>query len=185
MISHTIMGGKVYVYKRDNSRFWQCSTHFKNKNYRVSTKEESLAHAQQVAEDWYFELRGKSRAGLLKTEKTFADAARQTGYGEITTNQRAPRHPGRHQSERPADFDRNRWPTSIGLPSRHHRNPHFSGPDNPRLRPGYQAFSSCSRNDRYAAMSPSRSPIRGCHPSAASRAVSSSFWGVPSGLSVA
>ena len=25
---------------------------------------------------------------------------------------RATRHPGRHQSERPADFNRNRWPTS-------------------------------------------------------------------------
>jgi len=47
-----------------------------------------------------------------------------TGYGEITANQRATRHPGRHQSERPADFDRNRWPTSIGMPGRHHRNPH-------------------------------------------------------------
>ena len=31
-------------------------------------------------------------------------------------------HPGRHQSERPADFDRNKWPTSIGMPGRHHRN---------------------------------------------------------------
>jgi hypothetical protein len=28
-----------------------------------------------------------------------------------------------HQSERPADFDRNGWPTSIGMPGRHHRNP--------------------------------------------------------------
>jgi hypothetical protein len=97
--SHTIMGGKVFVYKRDNSRFWQCSTHFKNKNYRVSTKEESLAHAQQVAEDWYFELRGKSRAGLLKTEKTFADAARQFAkeYGIITEGQRSPRWVEGHQ----------------------------------------------------------------------------------------
>jgi DNA replication protein DnaC len=41
---------------------------------------------------------------------------------EITTDQRAIRHPGRHQSERPADFDRNGWPTSIGMPGRHHRN---------------------------------------------------------------
>ena len=45
-----------------------------------------------------------------------------TTYGEITSVQRALRHPGRHQSERPADFDRNRWPTSIGMPGRHHRN---------------------------------------------------------------
>jgi len=36
--------------------------------------------------------------------------------------QRALRHPGRHQSERPANFDRNRWPTSIGMPGRHRRN---------------------------------------------------------------
>jgi hypothetical protein len=53
MISHRIMGGKVYVYKREDSRFWQCSTHFKNRNYRHSTKEESLEHAKQIAEDWY------------------------------------------------------------------------------------------------------------------------------------
>ena len=44
-------------------------------------------------------------------------------FGEITSAQRALRHPGRHQSERPAEFDRNRWPTSIGMPGRHHRNP--------------------------------------------------------------
>jgi len=42
---------------------------------------------------------------------------------EMTSNHRATRHPGRHQSERPADFNRNRWPTSIGMPGRHHRNP--------------------------------------------------------------
>jgi hypothetical protein len=40
-----------------------------------------------------------------------------------TSIQRALRHLGRHQSERPADFDRNKWPTSIGMPGRHHRNP--------------------------------------------------------------
>ena len=32
------------------------------------------------------------------------------------------RHPGRLQSEPPADFNRNGWPTSIGMPGRHHRN---------------------------------------------------------------
>jgi integrase len=87
------MGGKVFVYKRDNSRYWQCSTHYKNKNHRKSTHEESLAHAQQIAEDWYFELRGKARAGLLKTEKTFRQAADQfiKEYGVITEGQRSER----------------------------------------------------------------------------------------------
>lgn len=27
MATHTIFGGKVHVYKRENSRFWQCSTY--------------------------------------------------------------------------------------------------------------------------------------------------------------
>lgn len=64
MISHRIMGGKVYVYRRENSKFWQCSTHIKNHNHRHSTNEESLEHAKQIAEDWYLELRGKLRVGM-------------------------------------------------------------------------------------------------------------------------
>src|SRR5713101_937087 len=28
----------------------------------------------------------------------------------------------------PADFDRNRWPTSFGMPGRLHRNPHVANP---------------------------------------------------------
>jgi hypothetical protein len=39
------------------------------------------------------------------------------------SDQWATRDPDRHQSERSADFDRNTWPTSIGMPGRHHRNP--------------------------------------------------------------
>ena len=45
------MGGKLHVYKRDNSRYWQCSTYIGGKNQRTSTKAESLAHAKEVAED--------------------------------------------------------------------------------------------------------------------------------------
>jgi hypothetical protein len=47
----TILGGKVYVYKRPNSSFWQCSTYFAGKNRRISTKETSLAIAKESAED--------------------------------------------------------------------------------------------------------------------------------------
>jgi len=39
------------------------------------------------------------------------------------------RHPGRLQSEQPADFNRNGWPTSIGMPGRHHRNTQGAGFD--------------------------------------------------------
>jgi len=92
-MDHTILGGKVHVYKRDGGRYWQCSTYLKGKNHRISTKEESLSHAKQIAEDWYMELRGKARAGLLVTEKTFSKAAEQflKEYAVITEGQRSPR----------------------------------------------------------------------------------------------
>lgn len=74
---HTLMGDKLYVYKRENSEFWQCSTYLGGKNRRVSTKESSLAKAKDFAEDWYLELFGKHRRGEIKDEKTFKQAAEQ------------------------------------------------------------------------------------------------------------
>ncbi len=110
MISHSILGDKVHVYKRDNSRFWQCSTYLQGRNHRMSTKEESLQHAKQIAEDWYLELRGKSRAGLLKYEKTFREVAEQflKEYAVITEGQRSPR-----------------WVEGHGIRLRVHLNPFF------------------------------------------------------------
>ena len=92
-IKHSIMGGKVHVLKRPRSRYWQCSAYIQGKNRRKSTKEESLQHAKQVAEDWYLELRGKSRAGLLTDEKTFKQAAELflKEYEVITEGQRSPK----------------------------------------------------------------------------------------------
>ena len=55
---HTILGGKVHVYKREHSGYWQCSTYLAGKNRRESTKEDSLARAKDFA-------RGMSRL-LLK-----------------------------------------------------------------------------------------------------------------------
>lgn len=74
---HTLMGGKLHVYKRENSDVWQCSTYLGGKNRRVSTKETSLAKAKDFAEDWYLELFGKHRRGEMKDEKTFKQAADQ------------------------------------------------------------------------------------------------------------
>jgi integrase len=92
-LNHTIMGDRVQLYKRPRSRYWQCATHLDNRKYRTSTGEESIARAKQIAEDWYLGLRGKRSAGLLKTEKTFADAASQftKEYGVITEGQRSER----------------------------------------------------------------------------------------------
>ncbi len=75
MTSHEMFDGRVQVYKR-GGRFWQCAARIEGQRFRESTKEESLELAKQVAEDWYLELRGKLRAGLIKKkEHTFASAA--------------------------------------------------------------------------------------------------------------
>lgn len=90
MPTHDLMGGKLHVYRRENSRFWQCSTYLVGKNRRVSTKEDSLSKAKEFAEDWYLELHGKQRRGELKNEKTFKKAADQflREYEIITDGQR-------------------------------------------------------------------------------------------------
>ena len=87
---HTILGGKVYVYKRPNSSLWQCSSFFAGKNRRTSTKEESLSKAKEIAEDWYLRLRGKLRDGEIKTEKTFREVSEHylREYDIITQGQR-------------------------------------------------------------------------------------------------
>ncbi|WKZ11285.1 MAG: site-specific integrase [Gammaproteobacteria bacterium] len=53
--SHSLMDGRLHVYRRDNSRYWQCSTYLNRRNYRTSTKEESLVRAKEFARDWYIE----------------------------------------------------------------------------------------------------------------------------------
>jgi integrase len=94
MEQHTILGGKVHVYKRTNSSYWQCSSYLAGKNRRTSTKEDSLSRAKEVAEDWYLQLRGKLRTGEIKTEKTFREASEHflTEYDIITQGQRSRVH---------------------------------------------------------------------------------------------
>ena len=87
---YEMMDGRLHVYKRDGSRYWQCSTFLDNRNWRVSTKTDSLSEAKDFAEDWYLGLRGKLKAGILKHERTFKQAAEQfrTEYEAITEGER-------------------------------------------------------------------------------------------------
>lgn len=75
--SHPILGGKVLVYRRANTGKWQCSTRIDGRNWRISTREDSLALAKEFAEDWFFRMKAKEKGGTLKFEKTFADAAKK------------------------------------------------------------------------------------------------------------
>lgn len=53
--SHLLMDEGLHVYRRENSRFWQCATYLASRNHRQTTKEESLAAAKDFARDWYME----------------------------------------------------------------------------------------------------------------------------------
>ncbi|NJM51607.1 MAG: site-specific integrase [Sphingomonadales bacterium] len=53
--NHVLMDGALHVYRREKSRFWQCSTYLSRRNHRQTTKEVSLAAAKDFARDWYME----------------------------------------------------------------------------------------------------------------------------------
>ena len=92
MARHEILGGKVHVYKRDQTRQWHCSASINGRQLRATTKQESLEQAKDFAEDWYLELRGKLKRGELNSGKTFSQAAERflREYDVITRGQRSP-----------------------------------------------------------------------------------------------
>ena len=99
--SHALMGGALHVYKRENSRYWQCATFLDGKNHRSSTRQESLSHAKDFAEDWYLDLKGKLRRGeVSKGGKTFKQAADQwlREIEVLMEGERSPRYAAEYQS---------------------------------------------------------------------------------------
>lgn len=94
MAIHKTFDGRLHIYKRSNSRYWQCSTFLNGKKHRTSTKEESLEAAKDFAEDWYLGLRGKIKMGQPISEKTFAEAAERflAEYTVITGGDRSERY---------------------------------------------------------------------------------------------
>lgn len=96
---HEILGGKVQLFRRPRSSYWQCRASVGGAQLRHSTKTESLAQAKDVAEDWFLTLKGKAARGELTTGPTFADAAKRfmTEFKVITAGQRSPDYVRRHQ----------------------------------------------------------------------------------------
>ncbi len=100
MGKHTILGGKVHLFQRDRSSYWQCMAYINGKNHRISSKERGLSNAKDFAEDWYLEMRGKLRRGELSNEKPFKQAALQflREYEVITEGQRNEKYVKDHEA---------------------------------------------------------------------------------------
>ena len=104
-LSHELMGGALHLYRRPDSKFWQCATFLSGFNHRTSTKLESLALAKEFAEDWYLTLKGKLLKGELAdkkkyaNEKKFSFAAEQflREYTILTQGQRSPIYVAAHR----------------------------------------------------------------------------------------
>ena len=98
--THDLMGGKLHVYKRENSRHWQCSAYFNGRNHRATTKQDSLSHAKDFAEDWFLELKGKVKRGEAKGGGvTFAKAADEflREVEALLTDERGPTYVAEHR----------------------------------------------------------------------------------------
>lgn len=91
---HALLGGKVQVFRRANSPHWQCSASVGGRQFRSTTKQDSLALAKDFAEDWYLTLQGKHRFGggiaPKRSGKTFREAGEQfvLEYEAITLGER-------------------------------------------------------------------------------------------------
>jgi integrase len=86
-----LLGGKVQIYQRGTSRFWQARASVGSRQRQFSTKQESRETAAKAAEEWYLTIQGKLRAGILDTGPTFRKAADQfvKEYGVITEGERS------------------------------------------------------------------------------------------------
>ncbi|MFA6295732.1 MAG: hypothetical protein WC666_04975, partial [Candidatus Paceibacterota bacterium] len=60
-----ILGGRAYVFKRDDSKYWYAATFLNGQNFRHSTKTDDLNHAIHDAEEWYISMRGKAESEAL------------------------------------------------------------------------------------------------------------------------
>ncbi len=99
MTSHFLLDKRIRIYQRERSAVWQCATRLEGKEWRASTKAKSLAAAKDFAENWYFDLRGRSQAFGLQAAKTFADAAKVylDEARVITAGERNPRFATEHE----------------------------------------------------------------------------------------
>lgn len=100
MERHTILGGKVQLYRRPETSYWHCAASLAGRQHRTSTREDSLARAKDFAEDWYLTLRGKIGAGEIIGDRNFKRACKLfiRDYEAMTAGQRNPKYVRDHRA---------------------------------------------------------------------------------------
>ena len=70
----TVLDGKLHIYKRPRSSFWQCGFHHNGNYLRSSTKLSDLYAATEKAKQWYYEKQVEIRMGapVAPRNTTFA-----------------------------------------------------------------------------------------------------------------
>lgn len=103
-LTHEVLGGRAYIFKREDSKYWQAAAFLNGHNYRHSTREVDLKNAIFEAEEWYISLRGQATAGTLPSEDqppepTFREVADlfMKEYSVLTEGQRSPRWVSGHE----------------------------------------------------------------------------------------
>lgn len=75
--THSLMDGKLNVYRRESSPYWQCATFIGGRNHRATTKETELLRAEEFARGWYAERlvdERRRRRGDISQEQAIASA---------------------------------------------------------------------------------------------------------------
>ena len=134
-----LLGGKVQIYQRGNSRFWQARASVGGRQRQFSTKQEGQELAAKAAESWYFKLHGQAEAGVLNDRPTFRKAAEQflKEYGVITEGERSAK-----------------WTESHGIRLRVHLLPFFGALPLDKVTPGKVQEYRVHRMTSYAAPNP-------------------------------
>jgi integrase len=134
-----LLGGKLQIYQRERTRFWQARASVGGKQRQFSTKREHQDDAAKAAEEWYFTLQGKFRAGVLDSGPTFKSAADQfiKEYGVITEGERS-----------------EKWSESHAIRLRVHLVPFFGDLPLNKVTPGKVQEYRVHRMTSYAAPNP-------------------------------
>ncbi|MFZ5684648.1 MAG: tyrosine-type recombinase/integrase [Pseudomonadota bacterium] len=78
---YTLLDGTVHVYRRGNSRFWQCAIYLSGRNHRSSTHQDRLDAALTVAREWALDRIAEDRLGARSLKLNQSVAAELTVTG--------------------------------------------------------------------------------------------------------